>query len=304
MVSFVAGAATGPFAIQHFNRVANYGVFANLTRRLGRQRGDDAGAGLGADAEALTRPRPRRAGAVRRRAGRRKAVIALGHLFATAPGAGDRRPSAPEIALAISYLGILFVCLWRGRLRWIGLPLAAAVALWPRPAPPVIWIASDGDDAAVAIEGQEVALRPGVRAYATQLWAQRRGFSLPADAAAAQAAAFTCDRKACAPKAGVRPALAAWWSTRAPPPGKLEALCPGADILILRAAVQPPAPCQGALVLGPDAFARGGAAEIYAQDRGWRIVWSEPMRGRRPWTAPAPDETDAEAGWTTNPVDR
>ena len=31
MVSFVAGTATGPFAIQHFNRVANYGVFANLT---------------------------------------------------------------------------------------------------------------------------------------------------------------------------------------------------------------------------------------------------------------------------------
>ena len=31
MVSFVAGMATGPFAIQHFNRVANYGVFANLT---------------------------------------------------------------------------------------------------------------------------------------------------------------------------------------------------------------------------------------------------------------------------------
>ena len=31
VVSFVAGAATGPFAIQHFNRVANYGVFANLT---------------------------------------------------------------------------------------------------------------------------------------------------------------------------------------------------------------------------------------------------------------------------------
>src|ERR1700761_7728343 len=30
MVSFVAGAATGPFAIQHFNRMANYGVFANL----------------------------------------------------------------------------------------------------------------------------------------------------------------------------------------------------------------------------------------------------------------------------------
>ena len=31
VVSFVAGAATSPFALQHFNRAANYGVFANLT---------------------------------------------------------------------------------------------------------------------------------------------------------------------------------------------------------------------------------------------------------------------------------
>jgi competence protein ComEC len=31
VVSLVAGAATGPFAIQHFNRIANFGVFANLT---------------------------------------------------------------------------------------------------------------------------------------------------------------------------------------------------------------------------------------------------------------------------------
>ena len=31
VVSFVAGAATGPFAVRHFNRIANYGVFANLT---------------------------------------------------------------------------------------------------------------------------------------------------------------------------------------------------------------------------------------------------------------------------------
>ena len=30
-VSLVAGAATGPFSIQHFNRIAVYGVFANLT---------------------------------------------------------------------------------------------------------------------------------------------------------------------------------------------------------------------------------------------------------------------------------
>ena len=46
MVSLVAGAATGPFAIQHFNRVANYGVLASdLTADFVGQRAPDAGAG-------------------------------------------------------------------------------------------------------------------------------------------------------------------------------------------------------------------------------------------------------------------
>ncbi len=66
MVSLVAGAATGPFAIQHFNRIANFGVFANLTADFVASVVDDAGAGRRAAAGA-DRPRTGRAGAVRRR---------------------------------------------------------------------------------------------------------------------------------------------------------------------------------------------------------------------------------------------
>ena len=190
------------------------------------------------------------------------------------------------IALALSYLGIVFACLWRGRLRWIGVPMAFAVALWPRPAPPVAWIASDGNDAAIVASGQEIPLKPGKRAYATQLWAQRWGFVLPADDAAetAQKAAFDCDRKHCAPLAGTRPALATWWSSRPPKPGALEDLCRGAEILVLRAELSPPPPCARALVLQPADFAAGGAAEVFRGPKGPRLVWAQPLRGDRPWT--------------------
>jgi competence protein ComEC len=283
MVSFVAGTATGPFAIQHFNRVANYGLPANLTADLAASVVLMPALALGVAAEALglghafTDPPLWVAGWGAR------AIVGLAHLFAHAPHSGIAWSSAPFPALAVSYLGIVFACLWRGKLRFFGIPLAAAVALWPRPPAPVAWIASDGNDAAIVSQGQEVALKPNVRVYATQLWAQRRGFSLPGDPAALQASFFDCDRNHCTPKPGASPAISAWWTRRQPKPEQLDALCNGASIIILRADLPTPLNCPGALILGPDDFARGGSAEVYAAHKGWWLEWSQPLRGERPW---------------------
>ena len=81
----------GPFAIQHFNRVANYGVFANLTADFVASARPDAGAGA-------SRCWPRRLGLGASLASpvlwlagwAARAVIASAHLFAAAPGGGDR----------------------------------------------------------------------------------------------------------------------------------------------------------------------------------------------------------------------
>jgi competence protein ComEC len=282
MVSLVAGAATGPFAIQHFNRVANFGVFANLTA-------DFLAAAIMMPALAvsllleifghgLAVPALFVAGWAAR------GILWLAHLFATAPGASLAPTAAPPIALAMSYLGILFVCLWDGRLRWLGLPFAAAVALWPRPPAPLIWIANDGADAAIARQGQEIVLRPGVRTYATDLWAQRRGLAVPSDEGRARGALFDCDYWSCGPRPGVTPALGIWWTRRKPHAERLGELCSSSAILILRADVALPRPCNDALLLKPIDFERGGAAELFKTPSGWRIQWSAPLRGDRPWT--------------------
>ncbi len=284
MVSFVAGAATGPFAIQHFNRVANYGVFANLTADLVASvvlmpmlaiclalEGLGLGHGLGAPALFA-------AGWAAR------TVVWLGHLFATGPGAGLTLSSAPEVALIVSYVGIVFACLWRGRLRWIGVPMAAAVALWPRPAAPIAWIASDGADAAIVVGREEIPLRPGIRLYATQLWAQRNNFRLPDDPVAASGEHFTCNRIACTAIGPWRPAIAGWWTRRKAPQERLAGLCQSADILILKADDAVPSACDRALVLRRADFDHLGAAEIYRTPRGLRFVWSQPIRGDRPWS--------------------
>jgi competence protein ComEC len=282
MVSLVAGAATGPFAIQHFNRIANFGVFANLTADFVASVVmmpalavalllEIFGHGLAAPALFV-------AGWAAR------LIISLGHIFAVAPGAATTASAAPQAALVLSYFGILFVCLWNGWLRWLGLPLAAAVAFWPRPSLPLIWIAGDAGDAAVMSHGTEVALRPGVRSYATDLWAQRRGLKVPSDMARARGALFDCDYWSCQAREGVRPALGLWWTRRKPKPDRLVALCAGSDILVLRAEVDLPSACRGVLVLRPADFAGGGSAEIFATRNGWRVSWSAPLRGRRPWT--------------------
>ena len=46
------------------------------------------------------------------------------------------------LPLAI-FLGLLWLCLWKGPLRWLGLPLALAVNLAPKPVTPDVWVSGD-----------------------------------------------------------------------------------------------------------------------------------------------------------------
>ncbi|MHB8284679.1 MAG: ComEC/Rec2 family competence protein [Caulobacteraceae bacterium] len=288
MVSLVAGAATAPFAIQHFNRVASYGLPANLFADFIASAllmpalvisviGETLGAGPLVLSPVL---------AVAGWSG--QAILAIAHTFATAPGASQAISSAPWPALPLAFIGIIAACLWKGRLRWVFAPLGLAVLIWPRPPPPVGWIAADGDNAAITVDGRAVVLKPKVRQFASEAWAQRRGLILPFDPEAEAALAFDCDRSHCTPHEDVTPALGAWWSKRPPAPAALEALCQASDIVVIRAEVETPTACSRTLVLGPDALARGGAGEIFdVPAGGWVIRWSQHVRGDRPWSVAA-----------------
>jgi competence protein ComEC len=153
-VSFVAGAATGPFSIQHFNRVTNCGVFANLTADFLASVGLMPAVALSTAGELAGVNHAWLSGPLWVAGWAAKSIVVLGRFFANARGASFIFPSAPTIALAVSFVGIVFACLWCGRLRWIGVPMAAAVAVWPRPEAPVAWIAADGNDAAIVVAGQ------------------------------------------------------------------------------------------------------------------------------------------------------
>ncbi len=278
-VSFIAGLATGPFAIQHFNRVSTFGLFANLAVAPISSFLMMPGLALGA---ALT---PFGLGqAPLEVAGWSISLMnQVAAITAGAPAAQVVVPSAPDWVLPVSFLGLLFACLWRGHLRWIGIPVACAVLWAPRPSPPDIWISADGAAVAVRDGKDAVLLRPDVKLFGAELWARRRGLT-PLASEADRDSRFACDAWSCAPLAASPVQLAAAWNVRRPlKDGRLEALCASAEIVVLRNDFRPET-CRAELLLTGLDFAQGGSAEIYRAGSGWRVVWAQSLRGRRPWT--------------------
>ena len=304
-VSLVAGLATAPFALQHFNRMATYGLFANFAADLVASLVLMPALVICAIGVAVGAPHAWMAAPQAVAGGAAQAILAIAHLFATLPGAVRTLPSAPQAALVTAFCALVFACLWRGRLRWVAVPLSAAVLFWPRPPAPVAWIAADGNNAAIVEDGRAVVLKPAVRQFASNAWTTRRGLATPFDPQAEAELAFDCDRSACSPRAGVRPALGAWWSRHATSPERLSALCRASEIMVVRGPPPPPDACPDVLMLTQTDFARGGSAEIFADPAGWRVAWAQGERGSRPWSepaAPSPMPAAVQAGSASAPT--
>jgi competence protein ComEC len=279
-ISLVAGLATAPFAMQDFNRVSTWGLISNLLVEPISSFLMMPGLALGV---VLT---PFGLG----EAPLRVAGFAIGlmndvaHAAATAPYAQLVVASGPEWTLATAFLGLLWLCLWRGPLRWLGLPLALAVLLTPKPPVPDIWVSADGAAAAVRQGPNAILFRPDVKLFGAELWSRRRGLA-PQETEAARDALYDCDHWSCAPRAAAPVRAGAAWNLKRPlPPERLDEVCRGAEVVILRNDFRPES-CPAPLVLTGADFRRGGSAELYRQPGGrWRIVWAQDLRGRRPWT--------------------
>lgn len=271
--SLVAGLATGPFALQHFNRVSTYGLAANLLSEPVSSFLIMPALALGAALQSMGLGGP-----FLWLAGQGIGLLnGVARFFADLPGATVLVASAPAVALPVSLFGVFFLCLWKGKMRWIGLPLALAVNLWPRPAPPDVWIASDGSAAAIRVGRTALALRPEAQAFAADLWSRRRGLTL-ADGSEGR----DCNRQRCLAGGSPSPRISGWWTARVPSAAQAAALCDGAEVVVIKAKTA--VNCPGALVLTGEYFARGGAAEVWRTPTGWRAVWAQDERGRRPWT--------------------
>ena len=278
--SFVAGLATAPMAMQDFNRVSTWGLLSNLLSEPISGFLMMPGLALGA----VLTPFGLGAWPLHVAGFAIDLLNRIAHAAAAAPYSLILVASGPDWTLPAAFVGILWLCLWKGPLRWVGLPLAMAVQLAPKPPTPDVWAGNDGSAVAVRAGRAAILMRPDVKLFGAELWARRRGLT-PLETDAARDAAFGCDHWSCAPGPAAPIRVAAAWNVKRPlKPGRLDELCASAELVILRNDFRPES-CAAPVVLTGVDFDRGGSAELYRQGPGrWRIVWAQDVRGRRPWT--------------------
>jgi competence protein ComEC len=278
--SFVAGTATAPFAMQHFNRVSTWGLISNMVTEPISGFLMMPGLALGA----VLAPFGLGDWPLRVAGFAIDLLNRVAQIAAHAPYALIVVASGPAWTLPAAFLGLLWLCLWKGPLRWLGLPLALAVNLVPKPQAPDVWASADGSAVAVREARDAVLFRPDVKLFGAELWARRRGLN-PLETEADRDRSYVCDHWSCAPLDSAPLKVSAAWNVRRPlKPGRLAELCGAAEVVILRNDF-PPESCPAALVLTGRDFAQGGAAELYREGpRRWRVVWAQDLRGRRPWT--------------------
>ncbi|MBU6298547.1 MAG: ComEC/Rec2 family competence protein [Alphaproteobacteria bacterium] len=277
LTSIVAGLATAPIAIFHFDRASQYGLISNLLALpvVGTVIMPAAAAAMvlmpfGLDEMPLIVM------------GKGVVVMnAIARWVAGLPGAGAVVAVWPLWCLIVVMGGGLWIAIWRRGWRWFGLaPIALGVAFASVQRPPDVLVARDVGTVAVRLANGKLALlRPASDDFAAQNWLRRDGDSRAAeDAVGTPEQGVRCDAYGCIAKARDGTLVAA--------PSRIDALaedCSNANIVI--SAVPTRRFCKGsALVIDRFDVAHNGGYAIWLGDE-LRVETVEERRGRRPWTS-------------------
>ncbi|WP_149753847.1 ComEC/Rec2 family competence protein [Roseivivax sediminis] len=181
--SAVAGAATAPVAMAHFNQVSHYGLLANLLAvplmgTLVMPAGVAAmalmplgldglgfavmGWGLGA-------------------------ILTIAHGVAALPGAVGQVPQPPGPVLPLIAAGALFVVLWQGRVRALGLaPVALALGLWVGAERPALLVSDTGKLVGTMTDEGRALSRQRGEGFVAGIWLENDGDGAGQEQAAAR----------------------------------------------------------------------------------------------------------------------
>jgi competence protein ComEC len=286
LISLVAGLATDPFAIYHFQRFSIYSLPANLIAApiMSFLVAPAAGAAAVLAPFGLAEP------ALQVMASALDLIAAIGQTFGERPEAIRAMPRPPDSAFVLCTFALTWACLWRGWLRWIALPIfAASVALYitaPRPA-----VAFDADLRAVFVQDNErwtLIASNGRSTYARERLGGMLGLSPPEVERLAPPEG--CSDHVCLSRAGDQPF--AFVQTEQ----GFGAACTDGAIVVARPPASPDyaARCRlTALMDAPD-IARLGGALIYIRDDGPRIERAWPPNIVRAWTPASTVSSDQE----------
>ncbi len=270
--SAVAGAATAPFSALHFNQISHYGLLANVTTvpLMGVLVMPAAVlafclAPLGLDW----------IGFWGMEIGLRWILFvadwvagldgALGHIWTPVP-----------LVLPVLTLGLLWICLWRGPLRWAGVaPVAAAFVLWAQTERPAALIDESGALIGVMTEAGRDLNKAKGQGFAARSWLENDGDGAE-QASAYDRAGLEQEAKRSLARIGSVPVLHVAGKTAA---AALEG-CGGADVLVLSVPAERAFSCE---VYDPVRLRDTGALALYPLEDGLRIVTARERSGSRLW---------------------
>jgi len=272
--SLLAGAATAPFGIYHFGRAQSWFMLANLlavplTGLVIMPLGLLALVlmPLGLDWLALA-PMGRALGW----------LLRLAHAAAALPAATSDIPFLPDWGLGCFTLGLLWLCLWRGRLRRLGIPLilAGLAAPWlARPAD--ILVSSDARLLAMRTpSGVFAQAGSGASPLTLESWG-RYWAAVPTGKELQDAVphAIACSGDTC--RLGASGEVL--FLRRGGEPA--DGACAGIRLVI---AVEPlRQDCPGAARIDRFTVWREGAQAIWLEPDGVRVLSDRAVRGDRPW---------------------
>ena len=284
LTTLVAGLATAPFALFHFNRLAAFGLVANLgavpltalwimpwavvvfvLMPFGIEGLALAPMGWGIDV-----------------------VIWIARTVASWQGAVTLVPAMPGAGLILVALGGLWLALWRRRWRMFGAPMMAAglATVWLAPAPDIL-ISGDGRLLAVrSAEGQLLLSSGRAGRFSAEAWLRRAGQAekllWPRQGASADNR-IACDGLGCVYRAGTKTVAL----TR--DPRALDEDCRLATIVVSSEPVR--VDCSGAeIVIDRFDIWKKGSHALWLSADGVTVRNARDARGERPWVL-KPEQT-------------
>jgi competence protein ComEC len=191
--------------------------------------------------------------------------------------------SPPVNVLPIMALGMLWVILWRGLVRFAGIvPVALAFGLWFGAERPPVLISSDGGLIGLVTEGGRALSAPKGSGFAARQWLENDGDTTDQAGAAVREGFFGAGKLRQFTYAG-------WRMAQLKGKGAVDLLgqaCATADLVVL-AAVNTGAAPKGCVVIDQDVLDKTGPLALWAhKDRG---LWAVPTKTQhRLWTGGRP----------------
>ncbi|MDA7424569.1 ComEC/Rec2 family competence protein [Thalassococcus lentus] len=275
--SAVAGLATAPIGMAHFNQIAHFGLIANLVSVpiMGLVVVPMAVLAalllpFGLDWMPL-------------------ALMKLGlewilwvaQTVAQWDGAVGTIVAPGPLVLPLLALGALFTALWQGRLRVVGaLPIALAAVLWAQTDRPDILISANGALVGVMTDQGRALSKEKGAGFVAQNWLENDGFG----GDQALAAALWKDRPA--PRRA-QVSLGPWSLVHLQGKRAVAAYqgCEGEQILVASVAFELKGACR---VFDPSRLKQSGAVALWLSDGQLRIKTAASVSGRRLWNGADP----------------